>query len=315
MMLETYTDFMIFEVKDNGEHSRLEITEESFRQNNGNNVLQPLQTVIIVKEELRKIFLWKGISSSVRRKFIASRVASEIQKDLMNSSNFHRCKIVSVDQGDEPNEFLNTFSFQKKSITIDNNVPIFLKTTNIENNLQRESKDIKNLDLKYKENNKFTNSAKKTPSYANLKKTQKTQKVLERVLKINIPDNFTRKNILVGNNILYGEVIKKGDVFSNRFEEKGWEVISSFPRDIVEIEGSKLRIHINKELGEIEAIEILEKTQIYRNLLEGQKNVEFEKWTVKQLKQYCHENAIKVPSSYRKAGIIRLVLNFNSLKD
>ena len=105
-MLETYTDFMIFEVKDSGEHSRLDITEERFRQNNGNNVLQPLQAVIIVKEEIRRIYLWKGISSSVRRKFIASHVASEIQRELMNSSNFHRCKIVSIDQGDEVQEFL-----------------------------------------------------------------------------------------------------------------------------------------------------------------------------------------------------------------
>jgi len=314
-MLETYTDFMIFEVKDNGEHSRLDITEERFSQNNGNNVLQPLQTVIIVKEELRRIYLWKGISSSVRRKFIASRIASEIQRELMNSSSFHRCKIVSVDQGDEPNEFLVLFGFQKNPITIDNDVPIFLKTTNLENRVQRKSKPIKNFEVKYKENNNFTNSAKNTPSYENLKKIKKTQKILEKVLSTNIPDNFTRKNILVGNNILYGEIIKKGDVFSNRFEEKGWEVISSFPKEIFELEGAKLRIHVNKELGEIEAIEILEKTQIYKSLIEKQKNVEFEKWTVKQLKQYCRENDIKVPSSLRKADIIRLVLKFNSLQE
>ncbi len=92
-------------------------------------------------------------------------------------------------------------------------------------------------------------------------------------------------------------------------------MISSFPRDLVEIEGSKLRIHINKELGEIEAIEILEKTQISEGLIEERHNNAYEKWTVKQLKQYCRKNAIKVPSSYRKADIIRLVLNFNSLND
>ena len=311
-IFETYTDFMVFEVMDNGEHSRLDITEEGFRQNNGNIVLHPLQTIIIVKEELRRIYLWKGISSSVRRKFIASRVASEIQRELMNSSSFHRCKIVSIDQGDEPNEFLNTFGFQKIPITIDNDMPIFLKTTNTENTLQSESKYIKNWRVNYKENKDFTNIAKKIPSYENLKKNQKTQEVLEKVLKTNTPDNYTRKNILVGNNILYGEIIKKADVFNNRFEEKGWEVISSFPREVVEIEESKLRIHINKELGEIEAIEILEKTHTSKKLEERLKDINFEKWTVKQLKQFCRENNVKVPSSYRKAEIVHLVMEINA---
>ncbi|MHA1678084.1 MAG: HeH/LEM domain-containing protein, partial [Promethearchaeota archaeon] len=31
------------------------------------------------------------------------------------------------------------------------------------------------------------------------------------------------------------------------------------------------------------------------------------KWTVKQLKAFCSKHGIKVPSSYRKADIIRLV--------
>ena len=48
-MLESYTDFMIFKVKDTGEDFRLNITEEAFRQNNGNVVLHPLQVAIIIK--------------------------------------------------------------------------------------------------------------------------------------------------------------------------------------------------------------------------------------------------------------------------
>ena len=117
IMLETYTDFMIFEVRDNGERGRLNITEDAFHQNNGSCILHSSQVAIIVKEELRRIYIWKGISSSVRKKFIASRVASEIQRELMNSASFHRCKIVSIDQTDEPNEFLDTFGFQKMSNT------------------------------------------------------------------------------------------------------------------------------------------------------------------------------------------------------
>ena len=184
IMLETYTDFMIFEVKDNGEHSKLDISEEGFCQNNGNNVLQPLKALIIVKEELRRIYLWKGNSSSVRRKFIASRVASELQRELMNSSSFHRCKIVSVDQGDEPKEFLTTFGFQKVPIVIGNDVPIIHHTANIEETLQSESKHVQNWQVVYKENKEFINFNNNNPSYENLKKTQKTHEILEKVLKL-----------------------------------------------------------------------------------------------------------------------------------
>lgn len=314
-MLETYVDFMIFEVKDNGERSRLNITEEVFHQNNGGGILYSSQVAIIVKEELRRIYIWKGISSSVRKKFIASRVASEIQRELMNSSSFHRCKIVSIDQGDETNEFLNTFGFQKIPVIIDNDVPIIHKTTNIENKLQSESKYIKNWQVKYKENKGFTNTAKKPPSFENLKKTRKTQEILEKILRTNTLGSFTRKNIIVGNNILYGEIIKKAEIFSNQLEEKGWEVISRFPKNVFEIEGAKLRIHVNKELGEIEAIEILEKTPSSKNPVEEIKNNEYKKWTVKQLKQYCRENTIKILSSYRKADLVRLVGKFDASQE
>ena len=42
------------------------------------------------------------------------------------------------------------------------------------------------------------------------------------------------------------------------------------------------------------------------------RNLEYEKWTVKKLKHFCRENRIKVPSSYRKADIVRLVMEFNA---
>ncbi|GAH05557.1 unnamed protein product, partial [marine sediment metagenome] len=34
-------------------------------------------------------------------------------------------------------------------------------------------------------------------------------------------------------------------------------------------------------------------------------------WTVKQLKNYCNENGIKVLSSHRKADLVKLVKEYN----
>ncbi|MHA2036675.1 MAG: hypothetical protein ACW972_04575 [Promethearchaeota archaeon] len=307
-MLETYADFMIFEVEDNGERRRLHITEEFFHQNNGERILHSSQVAIIVKEEIRRIYIWKGISSSVRKKFIASRVASTLQKELMNSSSFHRCKIVSIDQGDEPNEFLNTFGFQKRAIIIEADTPITPKLPNNESISYNMGIWSRKMSIKSKENIVYSTNTNKSPSYEKLKNSRKTQELLENILKSNTPDNFTPRNILIGNNILYSETIKKTEILNNQLEEKGWEAITSFPKDIFEIEGAKLRIYVNKEIGEIEAIEVLEKTQSSENPIENTMNNDYKTWTVKQLKQFCRENDIKVPSSYRKADIVRLVV-------
>ncbi len=105
----TFDSFMLFEVDDSGKRKRLNITEDQFRENNGINVLDSTKVLIIVKEDLRRIYIWNGITSPVRKKFIASRVATELQQELIFYAKFHRCKIVSVNQGDEPQEFLDAF--------------------------------------------------------------------------------------------------------------------------------------------------------------------------------------------------------------
>ena len=312
-MLETYTDFMVFKVKDNGEEYRLNITEETFRQNNGTEVLQPSQVAIIIKEELRRIYIWKGISSSVRKKFIASRVASELQRELMNSSKFHRCKIISIDQGDEPYEFLNTFGFRKKSIIIDSetyDAPIEIEKEKIISVLDQKAEKVQLIDKRYQYLDK---NETKAPSYENSKKNEKSRNILERILKIDVPKHFKRKNILIGNNTLYGLILKKAEIFNKPVEEKEWKIISSLPKEPVELVGHKLRIHFNAEIGEVEAIEVLESIQQSEKSELKNDRSNFKQWTVKQLKQFCRENTIKIPSAYRKADIVRLVMEFNAM--
>ncbi|MBD3340704.1 MAG: hypothetical protein GF353_16470, partial [Candidatus Lokiarchaeota archaeon] len=115
-MSDSYDYFMVYELNDSGERQRLNITEDYFREDNGQNILHPEQVVVIVKEDIRRIFIWKGSKSHVRKRFISSRVASALQEELVKEAAFHRCKIVSVDQGDEPREFLRTFNFKSMEV-------------------------------------------------------------------------------------------------------------------------------------------------------------------------------------------------------
>lgn len=111
-MTESYNSFMVYSLDDSGERQRLEITEQELE-----TVLEPEEVFVIVNEDIRRIFIWKGAKSPVRKRFISSRVASSLQDELVKIAAFHRCKIVSVDQGDEVEEFLKAFGLESMEVT------------------------------------------------------------------------------------------------------------------------------------------------------------------------------------------------------
>ena len=103
-MTDVYEEFIVYELDNSGERNKVDIKQEELQ-----NRLNPEQVLIIIREDLRRIYIWKGAKSPVRKRFISSRVAQELQRELMEDSRYHRCKIVSIDQGDELGEFLNAF--------------------------------------------------------------------------------------------------------------------------------------------------------------------------------------------------------------
>ncbi len=304
IMLDNFSNFMVFGLKDTGEREKINITEQEFSQNNGHKILHDSQVVIIIKEELRRIYIWKGYQSNVRKKFIASRVAQALQKRLIDIANFHRCKIVSIDQGEEPQEFLNAFGFKsyeipkKKEI----NQPSFSRVSNCiigkvaqipkssSNSRDKNIKTIKNL-------NPILNKSR--------------EEILNNIIHTQPSNGYKRNHILIGNNILYGIVTKKTEIFGKPIEESVWEPFEKLPKEIFELNGHKLRIHFNKNSNSIEAIEVLEKISEIKKEEKSELKVNYNKWTVKQLKSFCVRNDIKVPSSYRKAQIVSLVEEFN----
>ncbi|MHA1912804.1 MAG: hypothetical protein ACW990_11760 [Promethearchaeota archaeon] len=109
--MSEYQEFMVFEIEDSGDKNKIaiDISELSYH-------LHPEKALLIVREDLRRIYSWKGARSSVRKRFIGSRIATEVQGELMKAG-YHRCKIVSIDQGDEAQEFLNVFGLESMEVT------------------------------------------------------------------------------------------------------------------------------------------------------------------------------------------------------
>ena len=109
--MNEFKTFFAFEFEDTGEAKELNFSEKDLI-----NYLNPEQVLVLIREDLRRIFIWKGAKSPVKKRFISSKVAREIQVNLMQDSSFHQCKIVSVDQGDEIQEFLDAFNMESMEV-------------------------------------------------------------------------------------------------------------------------------------------------------------------------------------------------------
>jgi hypothetical protein len=133
-----------------------------------------------------------------------------------------------------------------------------------------------------------------------------TKKIIENIIANEVPANFKRQNLILGNFEIYGAVIKKAKIFGKEVEEVDWEPVNSLLHDVVELDDCTLRIYFDGENGTIEGLEILQKMSAPQIKKEDSK-LDYNKWTVKDLKQYCQEHDIKIPSSYRKADIVKLI--------
>ena len=99
-------NFMVFELDDLGEMKKVEITEEDLQSF---LLLHPEQVYVIIREDIRRIFIWKGPKSATRDKLVSSRTTIALQEELRRECGLHPCKVISVDVGDEPLEFLSAF--------------------------------------------------------------------------------------------------------------------------------------------------------------------------------------------------------------
>jgi len=100
-------DFIVYEIQNNV--VKLEIEPEELQ-----NYLNPIKVLIIIRKDLNRIYIWRGSKSPVRKRFISARVAQDLQRELIEDARYQRCKIVSIKQGNEKQEFLNVFRLKSK---------------------------------------------------------------------------------------------------------------------------------------------------------------------------------------------------------
>ncbi|MHA1671253.1 MAG: hypothetical protein ACTSV5_11860 [Promethearchaeota archaeon] len=276
-MTEIYEEFIVYKLEDSGERYKLNIKQEELQ-----NYLNPEAVFIIVREDLRRIFIWKGVKSPVRKRFISSRVAQHLQKELIDDSRYHRCKIVSIDQGDEIQEFLNAFKLESMEVT--ERLPDMRYVRNAERERMKQAGSvIKSSTPSKKDDDAYFSPAlsdtddkvvmssfsrqipqtsrttKQPPARQHeLLPVQEQDKIKEKVLKKGIPENYERQNLIIGHT-LFGAITKVSEVFGKDVVEVVWEKVKKLPKDMIELDDYKLRVYLDEKKGIVEAVEVLKK--------------------------------------------------------
>ncbi len=76
-------------------------TSEQITEGSIKDILKTEESYVLVADEVRKVFLWKGLKSSVRSKFIGAKRSQEIRGQV----GMHY-GVVPLDEGDEDLEFI-----------------------------------------------------------------------------------------------------------------------------------------------------------------------------------------------------------------
>ncbi|MDX1797564.1 MAG: Rho termination factor N-terminal domain-containing protein [Candidatus Lokiarchaeia archaeon] len=272
--------FMVYELDNSGERIKLDIEQENLQEN-----LSLEQVLVIIREDLRRIFIWKGPTSPVRKRFISSRVASALQEELMKDARYHRCKIISVDAGDEPSEFLNAFRLESMEVTERLEDMRYVRNIERERGAQATITDAvpktssSQIEEEYyspalldTSDKVVTSSYSRTipspttpksivnPSAVNKAiglSEKQTQAIKDKILKTEISNNYKRVNLILGHT-LYAAVSKTANVFGKDVEETEWEPLKKVPKDMIELDNHLLRVYFDDKKGIVEAVEVLQ---------------------------------------------------------
>ncbi len=273
-MAETYEEFIVYDLENDGERTKLNINPEELQ-----DYLKPEQVLIIIREDLRRIFIWKGSKSPVRKRFISSRVAQDLQRDLIQDTRYHRCKIISIDQGDELQEFLNAFRLESMEVT--ERLPDMRYIRNVERDrlleLERLGKEKKPNSVAKNDDDYYSpgleaddviisSFAIGTPIGKKKEKKrvkdelpgEEIEKIKEKILQISVPEGLERQNLILGHK-LYGAVSKVTDVFGENVEDIIWEEVKKLPKGVMELDNNIFRVYFNEKKGIVEAVEVLKK--------------------------------------------------------
>jgi len=178
------------------------------------------RVLIIVADELKTIYLWKGKESSVRKKFIGARLAQAVRGDCGLTY-----KVEPVDQEEEPPALLN-----------------ILGTKPAESPTASKSMDVA---AQGKETAESTEPAVAITLSAELK---------QKLMGENLPEGFEREGIVIGTDY-YGIIKSVSTVLGRTVESSDIQKTEELPDGLLFDQSYGIRLLVEK--GNISVVEIL----------------------------------------------------------
>lgn len=248
------------------------------------DILKTGECYVIVAEEVRKMFLWKGVKSSVRSKFIGAKRSQEIRGQV----GMHYA-VIPLDEGEEDPEFIKLIGGQTEAgiakeitaaeVSTPSGHPIREKNIfgtprpaegmNIAGSRDREAQ---NLGPLYRGDG----------SMADLMQDQTQvdfQKVMQKLEEIQMPPGFERELIIIGNHA-YSIVEKVQQFLGKKQVTKEISKVGAIPEGVFFAEDYSPRIL--SENGKIIAIEFLKRTNATSKPVEAKSKRELLKEQIKE---------------------------------
>ncbi|MFW9877819.1 MAG: hypothetical protein ACFFG0_32455 [Candidatus Thorarchaeota archaeon] len=248
------------------------------------DLLQTEECYVLVADDVRKVYLWKGLKSSVRSKFIGAKRSQEIRGQV----GMHYA-VVPVDEGEEESDFIkliggHTEAGVAKEIKVEE-----ISTPSVhplrEKNVFGSPKPAEGMNIAGSKDREAQNTGplyrgESTPFDIMQDQMQiDFQQVMQKLEEIQMPPGFERELIIIGNHA-YSIVEKVQQFLGKKQVTKEISKVGAIPEGIFFAEDYSPRIL--SENGKIIAIEFLKRTGVVAKPIESKSKRELLKEQIKE---------------------------------
>ena len=228
------------------------------------DVLKTEECYILVADDVRKVFLWKGLTSSVRSKFIGAKRSQEIRGQV----GMHFA-VVPLDETDETEEFLELIGGKTEggiAKEIKSDTPATVNAPSVHPLREKDPfgvpKPAEGMNIGGSKDRTSQNSGPLytgQDSFSTMMQEESHvnyEQIMQKLEEIKIPDGFEREIIIIGDNAY--SVVEKVQTFLGKKEvTKEISRVGSIPEGVFFAEDYSPRIL--SENGKILAIEFLKR--------------------------------------------------------
>ncbi len=248
------------------------------------NVLETNECYVLVADDVRKVYLWKGLKSSVRSKFIGAKRSQEIRGQV----GMHYA-VVPVDEGEEESDFIKLIGGRTEAGVAQEIRAAEVSPPNVhplrEKNVFGSPRPAEGMNIAGSKERAAQNTGPlyrgdgSMPDFTQEQTQVDFQQVMQKLEEIQIPPGFERELIIIGNQA-YSIVEKVQQFLGEKQVTKEISKVGSIPEGIFFAESYSPRIL--SENGKIIAIEFLKRVNAKSKPVETKTKRELLKEQIKE---------------------------------